>query len=401
MRTTFVNGQVLDGDGGVLDRIAAVTIEEGTIVAVGPPGDGERPAPTDRVVDLSGRTLLPGLIDTHVHCVGGDYTPGYEDQAEGMAVLRTAEVMRKTLDAGITTVRTAGSRDHLDIIVRDAINAGVIPGPRMIASGRGLTITGGHLAGICQEVDDASEAVKGVREHFKAGADSIKIMMSAGAATGGRDITASQFNFDEVQAMVQEVHRAGRKVLTHAIGPQAIRDAVAAGVDSIDHGYHLDEETAQQMRDTGIYLVPTFCPGHYYTRVRLAEPWRIERAEATWALRKVSFELALQVGVPIAMGSDCGAPSRMPNGRNALELELMVEHGMSPSDAIHAGTGAAADLLGLDDVGRVAVGQVADLIVVDGDPLSDITVLQEGVRLVMQAGQVIRDDLRTGIEQAA
>jgi imidazolonepropionase-like amidohydrolase len=336
---------------------------------------------------------MPGLIDTHIHCAGGNYFPGYEDERLELAVLRTANVLKTTLHAGITTVRTAASRDWLDVGLRDAINAGLLVGPRVLASGRGITITGGHMSSVSAAADGPEMVRFQVREHARRGVDSIKLMMSAGVATGGRDVHASQFDADEVAMAVTEAHRAGRRVLTHAIGAEAIRLAVEAGVDSIDHGYYLDEESAESMVRRGIFLVPTFCPGHYYTQVRLAEPWRIARAEALGTAREDSFALALAYGVKIAMGSDCGAPSRMPNGRNALELELMVQAGMTPENALIAGTSAAADLIGRPDLGRVVDECIADLIVVDGDPTSDIRTLQDCIVGVIQGGAVRRDDL--------
>jgi imidazolonepropionase-like amidohydrolase len=184
------------------------------------------------------------------------------------------------------------------------------------------------------------------------------------------------------------------KVLTHSIGLQAIRNAIAGGVDSIDHGQYLDEECAVQMKERGIYLVPTFGPFHYYTEVRKAEAWRIQRAEGIKAQHQRAYRLALEVGVPIAMGSDCGAPSRFPNGENALELTLMVRNGMPASRAVRCGTSEAARLAGVfDQVGSLEAGKLADLIVVDGNPLEDIAVLQHGVHLVMKGGTIYRDDL--------
>lgn len=383
------HGTVIDGLGSVVTDVD-VLVENGRVH----PGSDQRDLPSETtVVDLQGLTLMPGLIDTHIHCAGGDYFPGYEDERLELAVLRTVNVLRATLHAGITTVRTAASRDWLDVGVRDAINAGLTVGPRVIASGRGITITGGHMASVSAAADGPEMVRFQVREHARRGVDSIKLMMSAGVATAGRDVHASQFDAEEVATAVAEAHRAGRRVLTHAIGTEAIRLAVDAGVDSIDHGYYLDEESAVLMVRRGIFLVPTFCPGHYYTQVRLAEPWRIARAEALGAAPKDSFALALDHGVRIAMGSDCGAPSRMPNGRNALELELMVKAGMREEDALIAGTSAAADLIGRHDLGRVASGCVADLLVVDGDPTTDIAVVQSGVVGVIQGGVVRRDDL--------
>jgi imidazolonepropionase-like amidohydrolase len=296
--------------------------------------------------------------------------------------------------AGFTTVRTASSRDFLDIDIRDAIQMGLIPGPRVIASGRGITCTGGHQHEVAMEVDGPDEIRKAVRQHVKRGADSLKIMMSGGVATAGLSVQAEQFSVEEVKTAVYEAHKVGMKVLTHSIGLQAIRNAVEGGVDSIDHGQYLDQECAVRMRQRGIYLVPTFGPFFYYTEIRKAEDWRIQRAEAIKDQHQRAFRLALEVGVPIAMGSDCGAPSRFPNGENALELTLMARNGLSASQTVRSATSEAARLAGVfDQVGSLEPGKFADLIVIDGNPLEDITRLQHGVKLVMKGGTVYRDDL--------
>jgi imidazolonepropionase-like amidohydrolase len=387
----FVNGLVLDG---LADSAVEgwVHVDGEQIVAVG------RGQPAQRVdgrsIDLAGRTIMPGLIDTHVHIAGGDYFPGYEREAIGIAAVRTAEAARRTLAAGFTTVRTASSRDFLDLDIRDAIRMGLTPGPRIIGSGRGITCTGGHLHEVAMEVDGPDEMRKAVRLHVKRGADSLKIMMSGGVATAGLPVQAEQFSVEEVKAAVYEAHKVGMKVLTHSIGFQAIRNAIEGGVDSIDHGQYLDEECAVSMKQRGIYLVPTFGPFHYYTEVRKAEYWRIQRAEAIKEQHQRAFRLALEVGVPIAMGSDCGAPSRFPNGENALELTLMVRNGMSTGHAVRCGTSEAARLAGVfEQVGSLEPGKLADLVVVDGNPLEDISVLQRGVQLVMKGGTIYRDEL--------
>jgi imidazolonepropionase-like amidohydrolase len=387
----FVNGLVLDG----LGESAApgwVQIDGEHIVQV---GVGQPEPRTDgRTIDLAGRTIMPGLIDTHVHLAGGDYFPGYEHEAIGIAALRSADAARRTLLAGFTTVRTASSRDFLDLDIRDAINMGLTPGPRIIGSGRGITCTGGHLHEAAMEADGPDEIRKAVREHVKRGADSLKIMMSGGVATAGMPVQSEQFSVEEVKTAVYEAHRVGMKVLTHSIGLQAIRNAIEGGVDSIDHGQYLDEECAVRMTQRGIYLVPTFGPFHYYTQVRKAEDWRIQRAEAIKEQHQRAYRLALQVGVPIAMGSDCGAPSRFPNGENALELTLMVRNGMSAGRAVRCATSEAARLTGVfDKVGSLEPGKLADLIVVDGNPLDDVSVLQHSVQFVMKGGTIYRDDL--------
>jgi imidazolonepropionase-like amidohydrolase len=390
----FVNGFVLNGLGDAVDR-GWVHVDGERIVGVGQ-GQPE-PRVDDPSIDLAGRTIMPGLIDTHVHMAGGDYVPGYEREAIGIAALRTAEAARRTLLAGFTTVRTASSRDFLDLDIRDAVNLGLIPGPHIVGSGRGITCTGGHLHDTAMEVDGSDEMRKAVRQHVKRGADSLKLMMSGGVATAGLPVQAEQFTVQEVKTAVYEAHRVGMKVLTHSIGLQAIRNAIEGGVDSIDHGQYLDEECAVRMRQRGIYLVPTFGPFHYYTEVRKAEDWRIRRAEAIKAQHQRAYRLALEVGVPIAMGSDCGAPSRFPNGENALELTLMVRNGMPAARALGCGTSEAARLIGVfDQVGSLEAGKRADLIVVDGNPLEDISVLQRAVQLVMKAGTIYRWELGVG-----
>ena len=246
------------------------------------------------------------------------------------------------------------------------------------------------------EVDGVDAVVRAVRYHAKRKVNSMKVMMSAGVATAGANGQVAQFSPEETRAAVAEAHKYGMKVFTHSIGYEAIRNGVEAGVDSIDHGYWLDEELAENMRDRGTYLVPTFGPFHYYTVVRKAEAWRIARAEPVAPRLPAVFQLAMEIGVPIAMGSDCGAPSRYPNGENALELELMVKSGMKPEQALKVGTSEAAKLIGLSsDVGSLEAGKYADLIVVDGNPLDDIRVLRSSVKLVMKGGQVHRDDLGT------
>lgn len=392
MTFLLVNGLILDGLGGTIER-GGLLVEGDLIAAVGP--KVERPPGQDvQVIDLQGRTLMPGLIDTHVHMAGGDYFPGQEEESLGLAALRSVAAAGRTLNAGITTVRTAGSRDFLDVDLRDAINAGLVPGPRIVASGRGITTTGGHLHEVCMEVDGVDAVVQAVRYHVKRRVNSMKVMLSAGVATAGSNVQVAQFGLDETRAAAHEAHKHGLKVLTHSIGYDAIKNGIEAGVDSIDHGYWLDEELAIKMRERGIYLVPTFGPFHYYTVVRKAEPWRIARAEPVAPRLPEVLHLAMDVGVPIAMGSDCGAPSRYPNGDNALELELMVRAGMDPMSAVRAGTSEAAKLVGIADrIGSLEPGMLADLIAVDGNPLDDIGVLRTSVKLVMQGGRLCRNEL--------
>jgi imidazolonepropionase-like amidohydrolase len=396
MAILFLNGSVIDGNGSLVERGALLT-RDATIEAVGPTTalEPRRREPDVTVVDLGGRTLMPGLIDTHVHLAGGDFEPNREGAPVGLAALRMVPPAMRTLLAGFTTIRVAGSRDFLDVDLRDAIAEGAVVGPQVLASGRGLTTTGGHYHNWCAvEVDGVDAVRREVRAHVKRGVDSIKLMLSPGVATEGADVNTEQFTLDEVRAAVYEAHKVGRSVLSHAIGIGGIHNGVEAGVDSIDHGHYLDEEQAHKMKAKGIYLVPTFGPTYYYVHRRQAEPWRIARAEQVEPIHAAAFKLALAIGVPIALGCDCGAQSRMPNGENALEIELMVQHGMSPMAAILASTREAARLTRiLDRAGTLEPGKAADLIVVDGSPLDEIGRLRTGVRMVVQGGVVRRDDL--------
>ena len=386
---------VIDGNGAIFED-TAVYVVDGRIAEIGDSarlGARARDS-TVRTIDGEGLTLMPGLVDAHVHLAGGDYAPGREDEPLGLAALRTAEAARRTLDAGVTTIRVCASRDHLDIDLRTAIDAGAAIGPRTVACGRGITAPGGHYHHTCIEARGASALEAAIAEHVERGADTIKLMLSPSMADGAEALQHAQFSLEETATAVAAAHRAGKPVASHATGIGGIRTSVAAGVDSVEHGFFLDEEQAALMHARGIYLVPTFSPAHYYAASPAADPLRAARALQFLPQHRQAFSTALAYGVPIAMGCDCGAQSGMPSGRNALELELMVRNGMSPMAALIAGTRESARLLRVDDrVGTVERGKVADLIAVAGDPLADVRVLQHGIRMVVQGGMVRRDDL--------
>jgi imidazolonepropionase-like amidohydrolase len=390
----FVNAFLIDGRGGYLER-GDLLVEDGHIAAVGSDLSA-RARDAEAVVDLDGRTLMPGMIDTHCHPGGGDYDPAHEDEPPGMQALRTVEAVQRTLRAGFTTIRSAGTKHGVDVDVRNAINEGLIWGPRLIASGPGITCTGGHGHFWAVEVDGPYNIRAEVRRQIlRLGVDSIKILaVSGGIATANQEIDTEHYTVEEIAAAVDQSRKLGKLNQTHAISLGGIKNAVAAGVNSIDHGIFLDEEVCAAMAERGIFLVPSFGPFVYYEFKRIAEPWRWERSLGVHEHHVRSFRLAMEMGVPIALGSDNGAPSRFKAGDNAEEYQFMVEAGMPPERAIVAGALDAARLLRLDHlIGSLEPGKLADLVVVDGNPLEDITVLHDRVVLVMHGGAVHRDDL--------
>lgn len=393
MRTLFSNATLIDGLGAVREG-QSVAVEDDTISEFGS-GISAAANEYDRVFDLQGQVLMPGMIDTHLHFMGGDYDPDHKNDPMGLAALRSYEAARRSLLAGFTTIRSAGAPHDLDIDVRDAVNAGVVGGPRILASGRGVTMTGGHVHDTAIEADGVDEVRKAARTLIKRGADSVKIFaISAGVSTAGADIETEAFSVEEIRTAVVEARKARKLTQTHSIGLTGTKNAIEAGVHSIDHGIFLDEEACSLMKERGIFYVPTFGPFYYYAVRRVAEPWRCERAEPTLKPHRESFRMAMDMGVKIAMGSDLGAPSRMKNGENALEIWLMVDAGMQPMDAIMAATSSAAQLLNLDQqIGSIEAGKRADLVVVGRNPLDDVAALQDDIKLVMKDGIVHRDEL--------
>jgi imidazolonepropionase-like amidohydrolase len=387
----FVNGLVVDGLGGFRER-ADVLVEGARIANVGT-NLARSHASDQRIVDLNGRTLMPGMIDCHAHPGGGDYDPLHADESIGLGALRTLKALQTTLLAGVTTVRNAGVGHFLDVDARDAIDAGVAWGPRVLACGPIIRPTGGHATGEQLEIAAGPWSVReAVRTCLRRGVDAIQLLASGAVSQGGESVDAETFSREEMLAAVDQAQRAGRPTLAHCIGNTGVKNAIAAGIDSVDHGIFLEEEDCAEMVRRGTYLVPSFGPFYYYTVKRIAEPWRCERADPIMQPHRESFQMALRMGVKIAMGCDCGAPSRMKNGENPLEYQLMVDNGMSREQALVAGGISAARLLRLDhEIGSIEVGKRADLIVLERNPLEDISVLQNGVQLVMRDGVIYKD----------
>ncbi len=354
----------------------------------------DAPEGTERV-HFAGATILPGLIDCHVHLSDEGLADATVRDTEPAAlrVLRMAEHAKRTLRAGITTVRDVGGRDHLEFALRRAAMDGLVASPRLVLAGKIVSITtAGATAwrGMYREADGRWDVVKAVREQIAAGADVIKIMATGAVLSPEHERPdAAQFADDELRAAVDTAHALGRRVAAHAHGIAGIRRAVEAGVDTIEHGTRLHEDAAvvRAMASRGVFLVPTL-----KALALIADPpgagipdHVVAKARERRADRDATFRLALREGVPIAMGTDAATPFNH-HGRNAEELALMGELGMSPAAAIEASTGAAARALARDDLGLLAPGRRADVVVWDGDPLRDLGILQRSPLAVFLGG---------------
>lgn len=350
----------------------------------------------ESVVDLSGRAVLPGLVDAHVHfSLSGERTV---EEVVGMGdaelALVEARNARKTLAAGVTGARVMGARD-VDVHVRDRIDAGDIPGPRTVANCRSITATGGHGHHLGREITGADDARRAVREQAKQGADFIKFMVTGGVTTPGSDPGAVALTDAEVEAIVDEAHRRGLHAATHAHGAAGVKSAVAAGVDTVEHGTLLDDETIDMLARADVTLVPTLSAPHRIVRnVEAATEEDRTKTEAVYDRHLDSFARAVEAGVRVAGGTDAGTPFNM-HGTNATELLLMHEHGLDPLDAIVAMTETAAETVGLDGQGTLEPGTHADLLVVDADPTEDLTAVTEPGAVLKGGSVVAGGDERT------
>ena len=397
-------GRMLDVRSGNYLSDQVILIEAGKVREVGKARDVQPHVPAGaKVIDLSRYTVLPGLIDAHTHLtfapdMGAYRSLGISIPREALTGARNARV---TLLAGFTTVRNVGADGYTDIALRDAINAGDVPGPRMVASGPALGITGGHcdndllapqFHAFALGVADGVPAVMAkVRENIKYGSDVIKFCATGGVLSQGDNPESEQYSPEEMHAIIQEAHRLGRKTAAHAHGALGIRDAVLAGVDSIEHGSFINEEDIQLMKERGTYLVPTLYLGDWllenYQKLGLTDNM-VAKAKYVLPNARQNVARAFQEGVKVAFGTDAAV---YPHGLNAHEFAVMVKLGMTPLAAIQAATLNAADLLGwADRVGSLEPGHFADLIAVEGDPLQDVTVLQD-VKVVMKGGEVVKE----------
>ncbi len=395
--------RLFDGTSDNVVTNGVVVIEGNRIKSVG----GPIPAGAE-VIDLGDSTLLPGFMDAHVHLTGESGENFYLDYFQTLMrqpaeqALLASTYARKTIDAGFTTVRNLGASDYVDIGLRNAINNGWIAGPRILTAVHAIGATGGHgdgdpippargvpqsgpIDGVC---NGPAECRAAVRYQIKYGADVIKFMPSGGVLSLSDPVDAPELSQEEMNAIVEESHHWGRKVAAHCHGDAAAKMAIAAGVDSIEHGSFMKPDTLAMMHDKGVYLVPTLLAGEYTGGKADKFPLPIAiKAKAALAARSEMFRNAQKAGVKIAFGTDSAVS---PHGINAKEFALMTGLGMSPAAALRAATSVDAALLGVDDkLGTLTPGKLADVVAVPGNPLTDITAT-ERVSFVMKEGKVVK-----------
>src|SRR5690349_14721661 len=398
---TFIHAaHMLDVKSGKMLDNVTIAIEGDKVTGVSS-GQNAPAEPSARVINLPNATLLPGLIDAHTHIT---FEPNFGYQELGVSIPKEALIgaknARVTLEAGFTTVRNVGAGGFTDVALRDAIDQGLVPGPRMIVSGPPLGITGGHCDNNLlpyeyhAKSDGAADGVEGVqhkvREVIKYGADVVKICATGGVLSKGDDPRASQYTLEEMKAIVADAHRLGRKVAAHAHGAQGILWASEAGVDSIEHGSYIDDAAIQMMKSKGTYLVPTLYLGDWMTenaaKIGLPEMYAA-KMRTIIPIARANIKKAFDAGVKVAFGTDAAV---YPHGLNGHEFAVYVRMGMSPLQAIQTATVNAADLLGWSDrIGSLETGKFADVVAVNGDPTKDVTLLQNPV-FVMKGGVIYK-----------
>lgn len=402
-RTLLRAGHVVDVHTGHEAAAQTIIVSGDRIVAIVPTASAAA-RPGDREIDLRAMTVLPGLMDVHTHLtMATNFDPYFElSMTPGKEAIIGVENAKVTLEAGFTTVRNVGANDYTDVALRDEIDAGHIPGPHMQASGPALGITGGHMdenllpfeyhvhgQGVADGIPEVQHMV---RQNIKYGADLIKIGASGGVLSKGDDPQASQYTLEEMQAIVNDAHRLGRKVAAHAHGAEAIYLATEAGVDSIEHGSYINDRDIALMKQKGTYLVPTaYLVDWMRENGHLPAIYQQKMIDVSVAM-KANHKKAIQAGVKVALGTDAAV---YPHGLNAHELDVYVnQYGMTPLQALQTATLNAADLMGWSDrTGSLEVGKWADIIAVTADPLQDIKVL-ESVPFVMKSGIVYKDGCR-------
>ena len=393
-RTFYKGFTLIDGTGRDPLENAGLLVEDKSIIWIGRLDEFnfEEEIAT---VDLAGKTVVPGMIDCHVHITMepiGDPISLLSKESCAKTAVRSAAKLKKMLMAGITYFRDLGGPYGIDIDLRDSVREGLIEGPEFLASAMPIVMTGGHGWQFSRECDGLVEARKAAREQLKAGADVLKIMATGGVMTPGVEPGSPQLTKEEMEAAIKEAHRAGKKTASHAQGTTGIKNAIHAGIDSIEHGIFLDDEAIELMVEKGVFLVPTLVAPFFIVEngVNGGIPeYAVEKSKRVMDSHFKSFRKAKEAGVKIAMGTDAGTPFNV-HGKYPYELKLMVENGMTPMEAIVTGTKYSSELLGIDKkYGTLEEGKTADFLVLKENPLKNLDTLFE-IDQVYKLGELVK-----------
>jgi imidazolonepropionase-like amidohydrolase len=386
-------GRVIAAGGREIFERGIVVVDGTVMAAVGDEREVPSPVGSPEIIDVKGRTISPGLIDAHAHVssfTAAEAEAGITPRTVTEAVVRGVANLRRATLSGITTLRDLGCKHGGIFALRRATASGELLGPRLVCAGAAIAMTGGHGYDSVAEEADGPDGVRALtRRQLKLGADVIKVMASGGAGTPGERVVDGQLTVEEIAAAVDEAHKKGKVVASHAANVESVLASLRAGVDTIEHGLIMNEVCIDGLVENGRYYVPTL---EIYERIvrygtTVFARHQVEKSAQVVGPHREAFQMALKAGVKIAAGTDSGMQT-WPLGDIALELERMVEFGMTPLSAIEAATHNAADALGmLDQIGTLEVGKLADLIVVDGNPLEDIGALRN-VWLVMKGGTI-------------
>ena len=387
MKKLFKNANVVD----VIKKetyMADILTENGIITQI---GDLKGLPSNIRTLDLHGRTLMPGLFNCHVHITSNPDPRAQKPTSQAALTIQAINNLALHLSSGVTYVRDVGSADFIDIELREAVNDGRVQGPDMQVSGRCICMTGGHGWNTGRQADGADECRKAAREMLRAGADWIKVMATGGVMTKGVEPGAEQLSVEEMTAIAEEAHKKGVRVCTHAQGNTGIKNALKAGIDCIEHGIYLDDESIGTMLKQGSWLVPTLCAPHFILKhgVKDGVPeYAVKKTEIVHDAHFASFQKAYKAGVKCACGTDAGTPYNPHNG-TPNELILMVKSGLTPMQAIETATINSAKLLNVSDsLGSVEVGKKAHFAIFDGDPSKDINDILK-CRMTVKNGEVV------------
>lgn len=396
MALVIKSANLWDGTGKAVQQNMGIVMENGKFTKIAPCAQ-VIPQEGDTVIDVGYRFVMPGMIDSHVHvCSTGEPKDLTENEKapDAYMALVGADMIRRDLEAGFTTVRNMGTKNYMDMSIQKAWKEGRIKGARIITCGPCITMTGGHgwMGGLQSDGED--ECRKNARLLLRNGVEVVKIMATGGVMTPGVEPGSPQLTEGEIRAAVEEAHKAGRKTATHAQGTEGIKNAVRAGIDSIEHGIFLDEELLVMMKERNTALVPTLVAPWHINQGGVAAgipAYAVEKSMRVADSHMKSFNMAVKAGLTIALGTDAGTPLNF-HGDNALELQLMTENGMTNEQALLAATKVGSQVIDRANLlGTVEEGKIADLLVVDGNPLEDIQVLvkKQAIQYVIQNGKVV------------